>query len=200
MTAAPLVVALGVIPANHRASASVTLMNPSDKPMEILGIDATCGCTKPVLKQRQLAPGQAIQLPIGVTGGDLGRLEKQIFVRYAVGTGAHLRRERLAIPITADVEHLFTPVPQALNLDRESARNGIRLRLQPNECVQDPEQTEERTTLCGFELVLCTQQVSCFYDFSIGRCKWGMECPGTDEFAGKAVGVSPCVVQNNNEL
>lgn len=58
------------------------MVNDTDKPVRILDARATCGCTKPVIPRRDIAPGDTAEVKVTyLANGRPGRFSKNIYVK-----------------------------------------------------------------------------------------------------------------------
>ncbi len=64
------------------ASHDFVIANTSKRPMNILGVSTSCGCTASEVKKKQLAPGEATVLTVMFDSkGYTGPVEQYVYVR-----------------------------------------------------------------------------------------------------------------------
>lgn len=77
-TVSPRAVDMGQVNLKSKNQITVTLLNPSDKPLIIRDIQTDCNCTKPTWSKAPIAPGDSTQFTITFTPTDRGAFYKTV--------------------------------------------------------------------------------------------------------------------------
>jgi Protein of unknown function (DUF1573) len=72
---------LGTIRLQDTAKCVFKLKNTSEIPLEILGIEPSCGCTTTALTQKKIAFGEAVTLEVFFTPEEQGAFKKTIVIK-----------------------------------------------------------------------------------------------------------------------
>src|SRR5687767_14700492 len=72
----------GKIPQGKPVYHSFELMNISDKPVSIINVQTSCGCTTPEWSKEPIAPGASTQVKVGFNAASEGFFEKYITILY----------------------------------------------------------------------------------------------------------------------
>ena len=93
---------LGNLKASQQSTGTIKIFNDGDAPLEIIKIQASCGCTsvtRPEGEKARIAPGANLELPIAYTAKDKPGKESSV----VVVTTNDPARPALTVPLTAYV-------------------------------------------------------------------------------------------------
>lgn len=140
-------------------------MNAGDAPLQLVSVDAACGCTTPSWTQAPVAPGAGGIIEVAYDpAGRPGDFEKAVFVRAegAEPAAVTLRIEGIVRPAIADTGERIGALAfqsRVIELDEISAESGFQTSIQYANVGDRPVRVDSVSAPAGVEVTFSTKPI-----------------------------------------